>query len=381
MGARTRGIANQILSGGLDATDGLTGAVSSSNITNASVTSVSSTPSIGGGFDKVASDPPSPVEGDIWYNTTSNTVKGYLFVADAWSSGGNLSTARSSHFGAGTQTAALVASGSPLNTNNSPVPTSGSTTEEGDGSTWTAGGSIPEERTSGGGAGTQTAAIKISGFFPGPAGGNPPTVQTYDGSTWSNTTGVPTGHGRGVGIGTQTAAFYVGGEIPGSPNDTDRVEEWNGSSWTAAPTINLGRMFLGGGGTTTASLIVGGYKENPPDPEVNNVEEYNGVSWSNVNVYPVAQRAMSGSGSQTAQHTWGGYDGTSNVAITNTYDGTSWTASANLATARQSSNCGGYSTPNAASIAAGGSDNSPAITNSTENFTQGGVGVKTLTSS
>jgi hypothetical protein len=40
MGARTRGIANQILSGGLDATDGLSGAVSSSNITNASVTSV-----------------------------------------------------------------------------------------------------------------------------------------------------------------------------------------------------------------------------------------------------------------------------------------------------------------------------------------------------
>ena len=90
MGARTRGIANQILSGGLDATDGLSGVVPSSNITNASVTSVSSTPSIGGGFDKVASDPPSPVEGDIWYNTTSNTVKGYVLSprSAAWATGG-----------------------------------------------------------------------------------------------------------------------------------------------------------------------------------------------------------------------------------------------------------------------------------------------------
>src|SRR5210317_757576 len=110
MGARTRGIANQILSGGLDATDGLTGAVSSSNITNASVTSVSSTPSVGGGFDKVASDPPSPVEGDIWFNTTSNTVKGYVFFTTpaSWASGGSLNTARSNGGGAGTASAALA---------------------------------------------------------------------------------------------------------------------------------------------------------------------------------------------------------------------------------------------------------------------------------
>ena len=114
MGARTRGIANNILSDGLDATDGLSGALSSSNITNASVTNVTSTPSIGGGFEKVASDPPSPTEGDIWYNTTSNTVKGYVLslTAAAWASGGNLNTARDRAGNAGTKTAGLLMSGS-----------------------------------------------------------------------------------------------------------------------------------------------------------------------------------------------------------------------------------------------------------------------------
>src|SRR5210317_1265882 len=138
MGARTRGIANQILSGGLDATDGLSGAVPSSNITNASVTSVSSTPSIGGGFDKVASDPPSPTEGDIWFNTTSNTVKGYVFAPAVWATGGAVNTARYGTAGAGTQTAALIAGGFP-----NPVTAA---TETYDGTSWTEVGDLGTAR-------------------------------------------------------------------------------------------------------------------------------------------------------------------------------------------------------------------------------------------
>src|SRR5210317_1196552 len=138
MGARTRGIANQILSGGLDATDGLSGAVPSSNITNASVTSVSSTPSIGGGFEKVASDPPSPTEGDIWYNTTSNTVKGYVYAAGVWATGGNLSANKRNSGTVGLQTASIAFGG------NSPGYTN--VTEEYNGSSWTGGGNMGTTR-------------------------------------------------------------------------------------------------------------------------------------------------------------------------------------------------------------------------------------------
>ena len=59
-----------------------------------------------------ATDPANPTEGQIWYNSTSNLLKGYQFAAvNAWASGGNLNTARYLLAGAGTQTAALAIGG------------------------------------------------------------------------------------------------------------------------------------------------------------------------------------------------------------------------------------------------------------------------------
>ena len=55
----------------------------------------------------VSSDPSNPEVGQIWYNNTIGVLKGYQLVADAWSSGGNLNTARRILAGAGTQTAGL----------------------------------------------------------------------------------------------------------------------------------------------------------------------------------------------------------------------------------------------------------------------------------
>ena len=60
----------------------------------------------GTSIEVVSSDPSNPVIGQIWYNTTSQTLKGLEFGAAAWATGGNLGTARSTLAGAGTQTAA-----------------------------------------------------------------------------------------------------------------------------------------------------------------------------------------------------------------------------------------------------------------------------------
>jgi len=35
----------------------------------------------------VSSDPANPTEGQIWYNSTSNLLKGYALVAGSWASG------------------------------------------------------------------------------------------------------------------------------------------------------------------------------------------------------------------------------------------------------------------------------------------------------
>ena len=57
-------------------------------------------------IEAVATDPSNPVEGQVWYNTTSNVLKGQtITAAGAWSSVNNLNTARYSGGGAGTTTA------------------------------------------------------------------------------------------------------------------------------------------------------------------------------------------------------------------------------------------------------------------------------------
>ena len=46
-------------------------------------------------IEAVSSDPSNPVEGQVWYNSTDNVLKGEtLTAAGAFASGGNMNTAR-----------------------------------------------------------------------------------------------------------------------------------------------------------------------------------------------------------------------------------------------------------------------------------------------
>jgi hypothetical protein len=66
----------------------------------------------GQNIEVVASDPANPTLGQIWYNSTSNTLKGLAFQSDSWATGGNLNTGRYALAGAGTSsTTALVFGG------------------------------------------------------------------------------------------------------------------------------------------------------------------------------------------------------------------------------------------------------------------------------
>ena len=59
-------------------------------------------------IEVLASDPSNPVEGQVWYNSTSNVLKGSIITAaGAWSSVNNLNTDRYAGGGAGTTTAGL----------------------------------------------------------------------------------------------------------------------------------------------------------------------------------------------------------------------------------------------------------------------------------
>ena len=63
-------------------------------------------------IETVTSDPSNAVNGQVWYNSTDQVLKGFTSnPAGTFSSGGNLNTARNGLAGAGTQTAALAFGG------------------------------------------------------------------------------------------------------------------------------------------------------------------------------------------------------------------------------------------------------------------------------
>jgi hypothetical protein len=82
-------------------------------------------------IQNLSADPSNPIEGQVWYNSTSNVWKvEEATTAGAWATGGNnMNTARYGLAGAGTQTAALAFGGYTTAVTGA--------TEEYDGTTWT----------------------------------------------------------------------------------------------------------------------------------------------------------------------------------------------------------------------------------------------------
>jgi len=237
-------------------------------------------------IETVATDPSNPIEGDIWYNTTSGIIKGLGFRAAAWASGANLNTGRQRAGSAGT---------------------------------------------------AQTAALAFGGFEAPPNGPPLGETETYNGTSWSEGPDLNTSRGNTSGSGTTTAAWCGAGRGTPSGPFVQNTEEYDGSSWTNSNTSNSSDAAIRScSGTQTAGLMAGGFAppSNNPIEHNNNVEEYNGTSWTNVTVLPQYQAYNCQAGTQTATINGGGNAGStapsvSDNAISLEYDGTNWTTGPN----------------------------------------------------
>jgi len=285
-------------------------------------------------------------EGQVWYNSTSGTLKSLVQIK-AWSAGGNLTTARRSAARMGTQTAGAIAGGqiSPAYTN---------ATEEYSGYTWAAGGNLNTTRAFLAGAGTQTSGLAMGGEQPG--GGDLTSTEKYDGTSWTNNpTGLNNARRDLAGCGLQTAALAFGG----TSTPTARTESFNGTTWTAVNSLNTGRSGLAGTGTQTAALAIGG-----PSAVV---ESWNGTSWTNgPSLVTQIDGSNAAGGVQTNAITFGGSvpPGVTLTAVTQQYDGSAWATVPSLATARRE--LMGMGTAQAA-LAAGGFT-PPTFSAATEEF-------------
>jgi len=164
-------------------------------------------------IESLASDPANPVEGQVWYNSTTAVLKGQILTATAaWSTGAELNTGVQGMAGAGTQTSALSIGG-----DNGPAVVD--LTESYNGTTWTEIGDLNTARNQLGGAGADnTAAIVFGGTS------NTTATETFNGTNWSTVNTLNTGRSNTRGAGIKTAALAIGGTVP---SNSAAVEKWN----------------------------------------------------------------------------------------------------------------------------------------------------------
>ena len=306
----------------------------------------------GTNIEVLASDPANPVQGQVWYNSTDNVVKGNgATTVGAWATGGNLNTARRRLPGAGTQTAALAISGTA-------DPPLYNQVESYNGSSWTEITDVTTAREEHAAAGTQTAALT----FGGKSGTAIANTETWNGTSWTEVGDLNTARQELTGDGaTNTAAIAIGG----APQRTV-TETWNGTSWTEVGDLNSGRGgFRGGAGTTTSALAFGGFTT----AYVALNESYNGTSWTEV----ADLNTTAGYGGQTigtdntSALAVGGYTGTADTANTEEWNGTSWTETSNIPAATANNGAAGTSS---LGLTFGGRN--PSLTNATYEWTGAG---------
>ena len=342
----------------------------------------------GRSIQAVTTDPTESVaEGQVWYNTTSDTFKSVVAIeaissasplvytnfgggtfgtqtaaviaagyspptnppahgtpynhsqeynGNNWSIGGDMNTARTYTFGFGLETAGVVAAGYTTTNSNA--------TEEYNGTAFTSGNNTGTGRRGQEGAGTETAGL-ICGGYAGPAGTK--STEEYDGTNWTAggdlTTSNPINYYHCI-TGTQTAALRMAGQ------STNVSEEYDGTSWTAGNTLGTPRAYGGSFGAQTDALIAGG--SNPPTSYKTAVEKYDGTSFTASPATLSSPRAITGQAAggisgTTAGIFGGGYSPTDSPSgdygntiaeeynfSANVVTAAAWASSNNLNTAR-----------------------------------------------
>jgi len=311
-----------------------------------------------------ASDPSNPIVGEVWYNLTTNALKGQGLATAAWATGTNYPLTVRDATGFGTPTAAIIMGGND--------PPAISTVNTYDGSSWASATSLPAPNSGADSDGPQTAGLFVGGT-------NQTANFDWDGSTWTANPTLPvnrTGHATVGNTAAQTAALAISGE--GIPTSNTTTSDWDGSTWTAGAAIPGWAQGTSGGGTTAAAFV----NANVFDADA--TSDYDGTTWSAGNNSNHGHNYGGAGGLATNGITFGGSQVPNpgvRTAQAETYDGTCWTTSASMNVAR--GNAHGKATLNGAtsSLCATGNSVPAPFSDATENFTGAGPTTVTFSSS
>ena len=142
-------------------------------------------------------------------------------------------------------------------------PSASNKTEEYNGSSWTAGNTMPTSTSDPGGNGIQTSAIMVGGNT-GPA----TVTLEYDGTNWASGGSTAVDHKRGGVLGASADDAIVCG---GHSSPQTAVEGYDGTSWSSRPSMSTSRGRMANVGTAASGFVAGG---NPS--ATNATEEWTG---------------------------------------------------------------------------------------------------------
>ena len=97
-------------------------------------------------------------------------------------------------------------------------------------------------------------------------------------------------------------------------------------TWASGGNLNNARRtFNGGAGTQIATIVFGGRSPATPTQNVNYSESYNGSAWTNTPNINTARSGSAGAGTQTAALMFAGYADPGNTGATESWNGSAWT--------------------------------------------------------
>ena len=213
-------------------------------------------------IEVLSSDPSNPVEGQVWYNSTDNVLKGSVrTAAGAWATATAMSTTR----WGGAASSVSPSSSAIMATGASTV--SDVNTESWNGSSWTELNNVNEGRYGVWGTGTTSSMILFGGNDPGSsptASGDRNSTELWNGTNWTEVNNMNSVKRYPGGAGADSTASLSFGSVNGS-NKIANTETWNGTNWTEVNDLNTAKSSVAGVvATYTAALCVGGNVGNSP---------------------------------------------------------------------------------------------------------------------
>jgi len=215
--------------------------------------------------------------------TFTNTSNTETYDGTSWTEQNNLNTGRTRMAGFGTQTAAVSAAGRIMG--GSDVVNN---VEEYNGTSWTNVTAYPVSTRANDGSGTESAGLSTGGT---PGTGFITTTNEYDGSSWTAGGALNSARGYASGcFGVQTAIGHAGGR-EGSPSvATTHYEEYDGSSWTTEASLVSSTSNVHGFGTTSSATI--GNADNSGSP----AQQWDGTAWITAPSMSTVREYYSGGG-------------------------------------------------------------------------------------